>query len=377
MMNDLETKFAPPKRSTAREINEEAKMLEDFENLNVFTDNIPDIFLILNKNRQIVYANRALEQFLGLASRTEVYGMRPGEAFLCIHSDDMDAGCGTSEFCSECGAAKAILNSLGGVKDVQECSITQKNGGETLDLLVWTNPFYYKGNLFTFFALQDISHEKRRRSLERIFFHDLINTAGSIKGFTDLILENPEDTHQFRDILSGLTNRLISEIESQKVLLAAENNEYRLQTALLDSFQMLRKIRDDISTHNIAREKFIEIDDSAVSLNFTSDYTLLSRVLGNMLKNALEATDKGGTVTLSAFRNGDEIVFSVHNPASMARDVQLQIFKRSFSTKGHDRGLGTYSMKLLTEKYLGGRIYFESNEDAGTTFYAAYPIKEK
>ncbi len=376
-MQELKTKYAPPGRSPAGEINEEAGILEDFENLNLITDNIPDIFLILNKNRQIVYANRALEQFLGLASRNEIYGMRPGEAFLCIHSDDMDAGCGTSEFCSKCGAAKAILNSLGGTKDVQECSITQRNGGETLDLMVWTNPFNYKGHLFTFFALQDISHEKRRRILERIFFHDLVNTAGSIKGFTDLIIENPEDLHQFKDVLSGLINRLINEIETQKILLAAENDEYRKQNVLLDSFQVLRKIRSDISTHNIAREKLIELDDSAVSLNFTSDYTLLSRVLGNMLKNALEATAKGDTVKINAFRNGDEIVFTVHNPDSMPKDVQLQIFKRSFSTKGHDRGLGTYSMKLLTEKYLGGRIYFESTEDAGTTFYAAYPIKEK
>ena len=57
----------------------------------------------------------------------------------------------------------------------------------------------------------------------------------------------------------------------------------------------------------------------------------------------------------------------------MPHVVQLQLFQRSFSTKGLGRGLGTYSMKLLSERYLGGRISFTSTEEAGTTFTASYP----
>jgi sensor histidine kinase regulating citrate/malate metabolism len=52
----------------------------------------------------------------------------------------------------------------------------------------------------------------------------------------------------------------------------------------------------------------------------------------------------------------------------------VKIFKKTFSTKGSGRGLGTYSAKLLTEKFLKGRMYFESNADIGTIFYAVYPL---
>jgi sensor histidine kinase regulating citrate/malate metabolism len=45
------------------------------------------------------------------------------------------------------------------------------------------------------------------------------------------------------------------------------------------------------------------------------------------------------------------------------------MFKRSFTTKGIGRGLGTYSMKLLGEKYLKGKVGFESSKQNGTTFY--------
>jgi sensor histidine kinase regulating citrate/malate metabolism len=105
-----------------------------------------------------------------------------------------------------------------------------------------------------------------------------------------------------------------------------------------------------------------------------TDVQLLARVLGNMLKNALEASGPGDTVTLRCFEENDEVVFSVHNAAVMPREVQLQVFHRSFSTKGGPgRGIGTHSMKLLGERYLRGKVDFTSEHPYGTTFRIAIP----
>jgi sensor histidine kinase regulating citrate/malate metabolism len=54
--------------------------------------------------------------------------------------------------------------------------------------------------------------------------------------------------------------------------------------------------------------------------------------------------------------------------------VQLQLFQRSFSTKAADRGLGTYSMKLLSERYLKGQVWFTTSLEQGTTFIGRYPL---
>jgi len=43
----------------------------------------------------------------------------------------------------------------------------------------------------------------------------------------------------------------------------------------------------------------------------------------------------------------------------------MQVFNRSFSIKGGDRGLGTYSIKLLSERYLNGEVGFTSEEGTG------------
>jgi len=84
------------------------------------------------------------------------------------------------------------------------------------------------------------------------------------------------------------------------------------------------------------------------------------RVTGNLIQNALEACSPGDTVTVT-FHNDGQPAFSVHNESVMTEDVSLQLFERSFSTKvGTGHGIGTYSVKLLTERYLSGTVDFAS-----------------
>ena len=92
-----------------------------------------------------------------------------------------------------------------------------------------------------------------------------------------------------------------------------------------------------------------------------SDQNLLHRVISNLLKNALEASDPGECVTLGCTFDDREARFRVHNPQAMPREVQLQVFQRSFSTKGAGRGLGTYSIRLLTKRY--GSAFLQSLPD--------------
>lgn len=59
----------------------------------------------------------------------------------------------------------------------------------------------------------------------------------------------------------------------------------------------------------------------------------------------------------------------------MPREVQLQVFKRSFSTKGEGCGLGSYSVNLLTQRYIQGWVWFTSDEAEGTTFRMWVPLQ--
>jgi sensor histidine kinase regulating citrate/malate metabolism len=93
-----------------------------------------------------------------------------------------------------------------------------------------------------------------------------------------------------------------------------------------------------------------------------------------MVKNALEATTIGEEVRVWYENRGGQPCFFVHNPGRIPEQIALQIFKRSFSTKGEPgRGLGTYSMKLFGEQSLGGKVNFTTDDKEGTCFYIVLP----
>ena len=102
---------------------------------------------------------------------------------------------------------------------------------------------------------------------------------------------------------------------------------------------------------------------------------LLVRSLGNLIKNALEATDIDGSVNVFSEKDDTSIRFSVFNDKVIPDNIQLQIFQRSFSTKAKSAGgTGTYCVKLLVEQYLNGKVYFKSNNEIGTIFTLEIPL---
>ena len=98
-----------------------------------------------------------------------------------------------------------------------------------------------------------------------------------------------------------------------------------------------------------------------------------SRVVGNMIINALEATPTGGSLTIGSRVKDGYIEFWVHNIGYLTREMQSQIFQRSYSTKAANRGLGTYSMKLLSS-FLHGKVNFSSSKKDGITFSVLIPL---
>ena len=137
---------------------------------------------------------------------------------------------------------------------------------------------------------------------------------------------------------------------------------------------LLNGVVDLYRDHQLADNKEIKIDEDSVSVEIYSDRTILRRVITNILKNALEATKRGGSITVGCRFVEGKVEYWIHNPGVIPREVQLQIFQRSFSTKGLNRGLGTYSMKLLSS-YLKGEVDFLTSEEEGTIFKAIYPKK--
>lgn len=370
----LPTKFARADRAGSLTLAADVERFRSNALMSELLSASPGIYLILNEQRQIVYASNTVLSLPGVNTVDDVIGLRPGEALKCERATLEPGGCGTSEFCRECGAVRAILTSLTGRQEIQECRLTLVNG-EAFDLRVMARPLYLDQQIFSIFTVVDIADEKRRRVLERLFFHDILNTAGGMAGIAELLrYGTAEDLAEYKDMIYSLSNSLVDEIKAQQTLVAAEVGELTVEPIRVNSLHLLYEMLAMYQRHEVAQKRTILLHPNAESVTFISDKTLLRRVIGNMIKNALEATTAGQIVTVSCRNLGDTVEFTVHNPNEMPRSVQLQIFQRSFSTKGSGRGLGTYSMKLLTERYLHGATSFSSTKEGGTIFSARYPI---
>ena len=373
------TFFLPAPRASAQDVAQQAQLVESQTLLALLLDNIPDLLVILNSDRQIVFANQSLADFLGLGDLTVVLGSRPGETLDCIHACEMDGGCGTSPSCTTCGAALALNAAAQGNSDVQECRILRRDNKEALDFRVYTKPFLIGEERFVLFTLADVSHENRRRALERIFFHDVLNTAGGVHGVAQLMAIVEEDEQpELREMMERLSKRLLDEIMAQRALAAAESGDLDPDKIPVNLVELMNETAELYRNHSVAAERRLVVapptGPRADEPVIITDPHLLARVLGNLLKNALEASPLDDTVTLSLYCDTDYAQLSVHNSGVIPMHVQMQLFQRSFSTKGQGRGLGTYSIKLLTEKYLGGTVRFESSAEEGTTFLVRYPV---
>lgn len=372
MTDHFPTKCAPAERSDVQAVKQEHASLSGHI-CSAYFDFFPLPLLVLNPQRQIVFCNRGFLDAMGAANPENQLGLRPGEAMLCAYAHEEAGGCGTSEHCRECGALRAVLQCVRDHAPARsDCQLLQTVGGETRarDLRVFASPWSLAEGDYTVVTILDIADEKRRRVLERLFFHDILNSAGGARGLVDMLLDEcPEGMKEELDLVRKSLFGMVEEIEKQKLLLAMESGEYSITLLTLQALEMVQLVASEYSAHPVAMEKSVIVDPGSTNLPVKADFALLKRVLGNMVKNALEATPGGGDIRMGVRPEGGHAVFWVQNDQAMPDAVKLQVFKRSFSTKGEGRGLGTYSIKLFTENYLSGEAGFNSSADEGTMFW--------
>jgi K+-sensing histidine kinase KdpD len=341
-------------------------------------DAMPVYAMVLNEERQILAVNKRLLNAFGIGGPEALVGKRPGEALTCSFSTEGPDGCGTGHHCTTCGAVLAILESQQqNARAGKECRLALDDGaGSCLDLEVMATPIQLAGMRLIVFAMRDISAEKRRSVLETVFFHDVLNTAGGIRGLASALAEGsecaPGRESEYKQWMVDLSARLVDEITHQQKLLAAERGEFKPEWGIVPVADLVREVRNLYASHEIADGRELVLGPVA-DISIMSDGAILRRILGNLVKNALEATPAGGTVVISAIEE-DGVTFAVNNPGVMPEEVQLQLFQRSFSTKeSKGRGIGTYSIRLFGERYLKGKVEFRSREPEGTTFRFTVP----
>lgn len=364
-------------RATPDQLRQEAALVQASPLTAFLLESLHGLVAILNGQRQILAASPGLQEALGPRWEGTQAGQRPGEAFGCVHAAEGPGGCGTSPACAHCGLLLALLSALDGTGPREgEChlSMRREGGWEAVEFHVTATRLLLGGHTFVAVVFRDISAERRREVLERLFFHDVANILQGLQGWSEGLSEGTVRAEEAARRILQLSERLGQEVHSHRRLLQAERGRLTVAPSVLQGGLVLQEVQDLLERHPSAGGRHLSLLHAPGPASFVSDPDLLLRVVYNMALNAVEASGPEETVRLSFGWRGNRPLFSVHNPGAIPEAIQKRIFQRSFSTKAtRGRGLGTYAMKLFGENFLQGHVGFESGPATGTTFWILLP----
>jgi signal transduction histidine kinase len=225
--------------------------------------------------------------------------------------------------------------------------------------------------------MRDIGSARQKEMLERIFFHDVMNSTASLESVVRLLepdIPRTGENGDLVDVLKGAAGDVAEQIRYFRKLSQAESGAMEVEWVQIDLDGEVAEVAAAMDQSLRFNERDVSVVTELAGGSIVSDRVLVRRIVLNMLKNAAEASGRGETVTVTTRISGDRALVSVHNELVMTPEVRNQVFQRSFSTKSRRRGLGTYSMKLLSTRYLGGDVTFVSGEGQGTTFTLTIPV---
>lgn len=365
------------KELSQNEIQTSYSDLLDNPIVSAILESVSGYAILLDENSQTIAVNSHLKSDLNIQGNNAISGLKPGDILSCNNSLNSPGGCGTSQKCRFCGITKSIKETLssGTISEYEtSLSLIQSDKSFFREYKVRTTPLEINNRRFVIVVLQDISSEKRRYILERTFFHDIRNILVGLTGWSEILISETESEPAKR--IHSLSMRIVGDLESHRMLLSAEQGILEVRNTIVSINQILKSISYIFANYDIADGIKLQIRQSNDQLNIKTDESLLTRVIVNMVKNALEASTDGQTVTVYFENTEQGPSFMVHNEDVIPEEIGLQIFNRSFSTKAKSgRGIGTYSMKLLGEQYLKGVVSFTSDEKNGTIFKITLPVE--
>lgn len=228
-------------------------------------------------------------------------------------------------------------------------------------------------------ALELLNAEKVK--MFSIISHDLRSPLASVKQYFDLLgeidLESKERIVLEKNLLQTIGNtqdlltNLLKWAKNQMDGVTAHLQPLNLNEYLADTFQLFEAIaqKKDIT--------LITITDESIVVN--ADVDMLQLVIRNLLNNAVKFTRAGGLIEVKSITENNNCIISItDNGTGMALGKQAEIFSLSTtSTHGTQNEYGTGLGLVLCKDYTelqGGRIWFNSTEGTGSTFYISLPL---
>ncbi len=221
-----------------------------------------------------------------------------------------------------------------------------------------------------------------QKDVERMLRHDLRVSLAGVIGFSELIVEELPLDHPcaaHARIVAGAGYGMLSMVHGSFDLLKMERGTYALHAEAFDLAAVARQV---VAEHTLAaREKDVRIrfefahegDEDALA---SGERLLTHSLLGNLVRNAVEATPAGGVIDLRFGGGEGRAEVAVRNVGEVPPEIRARFFEKFVTSgKAEGTGLGTYSARLMAETQ-HGTLALDASEPGHTTLRVSLPAPD-
>lgn len=300
---------------------------------------------------------------------------------------------------------KSILNLLGiadqyTLRDLldeqQELMLDLSDTSQTLYLKAYFSLIQRSSGFISglVIVLHDVTEqykiENERRQFVSNVSHELRTPLTSVKSYVDALqegaIEDPELSRNFLNVVEDETARMIRMINDLLELSRMDSSTLKIDQEYVNIGELFNYILDRfdmIIANDEQPEKRYSIarEISAVPIWVELDPSKFTQVVDNVMNNAIKYSPDGGVITAKMVDHGNRVVLGINDqglgiPAADLKHVFDRFFRvdKARSRAQGGSGLGLAISKEIIERF-GGRIWVESVEGQGSTFYISLPYE--
>lgn len=391
-----------------QDINEQRQAEEALEphraELQAIYDHAPVMMCVLDRDRRVLYANRAFTEFTGI-SEGDLKSGRACDVLGCINAQDDPRGCGFGPACQGCDLRRALdvtLRTGVGHRNIEYRATIEHNTSRRAVVLIGATAAIHTGeHTNVLLCLEDRTEQEqaeqraRQRELELLHVarlstlgemasglaHELSQPLSAIVNYSTACVQlGSADQPDLQRIVKNI-QRITEQAERARDIMVrirelAQRRRPRL--ASVDVNRVIANVLDLLSWQ--IRQKGIDLnpdlDDRLPAAR--ADVVQVEQVLVNLTRNAIEAMEQTPlqhrrlTIRTGSGEGGAVRIEVSDAGVGIPRDEPDRIFDAFFTTKADGLGIGLSISRTIVEMHKG-TLNATRNPESGSTFVLVLP----